>query len=80
MLQVIAAVLPWLSRCNDNDNDGGGSGGSDSDDEYTNLSSLNHAFSIHILLTFHLLLLLSLYPSCNHHRSGRHSPSWYWIC
>ena len=32
----------------------------DDDDEYTNLSSLLPALSIHILLTFHLLLLPSL--------------------
>ncbi len=38
----------------------------DNDDEYTNLclSSLLPALSIHILLTFHLHLLLLLLPSC----------------
>ena len=41
----------------------------DDDNEYTNLSftSLLPALSIHILLTFPLLLLPSLYPYCNHH-------------
>ncbi len=43
--------------------------GDDNDDEYTNTSpsSLLHAVSIHIFLTFHLLLLPSLYP---YHLSG----------
>jgi hypothetical protein len=44
------------------DDDGGDGGGDDDDNEYTNLclSSLLPALSIHVFLTFHLLLLPSL--------------------
>ena len=53
-------LMPYDSIVNGDDDCHDGDG--DVDDEYTNLClvSLLSALSIHILLTFHLLLLLSL--------------------